>query len=210
MWYRSLLIRRTICLDIAHACESWHSRRSCCSAIFKQTVVNQPTFPTEGRKTHTRNPIESAREFSLLWPEYPQSILARALWEFSCEASQKKLFLERARVQPQEGPPGLHAPCWYSKQSQLPPINKWYRSCVIMSFVRWPRVRTPVSTSLYRFKLPSLCFIELDVKAWHTIQSWFWYLEMKIKIEMVQIDEFERHKIGETKFLKSVAHFHRF
>ena len=94
MWYRSLLIRRTICLDIAHACESWHSRRSCCSAIFKQTVVNQLTFPTEGRKTHTRNPIESVKEASLfrlgnLIPS-ARSIRARALWEFSCDVSQKK------------------------------------------------------------------------------------------------------------------------
>ena len=148
-----------------------------------------------------------------------RNIRARALCEFSSEASfTKKLFLEGAHVQQQEGAPGLHDSCWYRIQSQLPPINKNAIGHV-PSWTSWDDKGE--STLLYkpiqRYRLQATLFL-FHIKAWYKIQSrcWatgkslrieprFWArtgLEMKIKIEMVQISDFEPHKVGENEILQ--------
>ena len=81
-------MRCWICLDIDHAYE----KRQFSS---RQYIVNQPTFPTEGRKTNTRNVIESGKEAILFRPghpypfswEHPSSCLMTVLlWGFTKKA----------------------------------------------------------------------------------------------------------------------------
>ena len=99
-----------------------HSRRA------KRGSRSKPAHvPNRREKTQARNPMEPAKEAILLRPghpcpfspEHPSSCVMRVLlWGLT-----KKLFLERAHVQPQDVAPRPHAACSYGKQPQLPPIS---------------------------------------------------------------------------------------
>ena len=92
------------------------------------TAVEKPLFrnfqassskpahgPNRREKTHTRNPIESAKEASLLRPGHPYPFssehLSSCLMIVFLSGFTKKLFLERAHVQTQDMAPRPHATC---------------------------------------------------------------------------------------------------
>ena len=94
-------MRCWICLDIVHTYTKAGTAVE--TPLFRNfqagSIVNQPTFPTEGRKPHTRNPIESAKDVTLFRPghpypfssEHPSSCLMIVLlWGFTKKAVSRR------------------------------------------------------------------------------------------------------------------------
>jgi len=156
-----------ICLGIVHACERWHSSRSRCSAIFNQSGSSKPAhIPAERRKTNTRNAIESVKKVCLLWPchpypfslEHPTLCVLRVLLrDFTKKTAAQK------GVQPMPShKKGPWVTCSLTDTASSRSCCWYIRTMLVMcyrEFREMTRVKALVSTSLYSFKLSSLCLI---------------------------------------------------
>ena len=143
--------------------------KNCCSAIFKQAVVHQLTVPTEGRKTHTRNPLESTKEAVLLRPGHP--------YPFSSEHPSSCLESSLVRLHKKncfsKGPMSRHK-TWtlgHMPLADTASSRSCHRKNILIMWQRElrdmiTRVRTPFSTSLQRFQLQATLSLFHDIKGW--------------------------------------------